>query len=207
LKYKCDISGIRFFTGILFLLFALVSGCSSKRFVVSDNNDLLCKESRSFPADTDAVWKILKNNLRDYRFQADQKDAGILQTYWKVSVVKNRGRLTDRVTYMHGRMVDDRSDDINQNQMGEFEVKERLSILVNKRTENSSSVTVTYYFNVNTYAAEGVAPLGKVEREGAPFGQKAFSPWDFCNHEEHRILEQIDATLKETTAKGGSAQK
>lgn len=207
MKRGCFIPRIRFLAGISFLFFVILSGCSSKQFIVSHKDDLLCKETRIYSSDIDTVWKILRNTVADYRFQSEQKEAGILQTYWKVSVVKNRGRLSDRVTYMHGRMVDDRSDDINQNEMGEFELKERLSILVNKRTESTTTVTVTYYFNVNPYAAEGVAPLGKVDREVAPYSQKTFAPWDFCTHEEHRILEQIDAALKEANARAAVMPK
>lgn len=187
--------------GLVFFILAVFSGCSSRQFVVSQKDENITKEFRTYSADYDTVWNIVRRTVSDYRFQNDQKEKGLLQTYWRSRFIKEKGRLHDKDDYLHGNAVENRGDDIPQRQMGDFELKERLSILVDKSTDSTTTVTVAYHFKVIN-ASHGVGP--EVESDTAPFASKSYSPWDFYTKEEHKILEKVSEILKDKQAKEAS---
>jgi hypothetical protein len=199
LKY---ISLVRISAGVLLITLIVFMGCSSRQFVVSPRDENISQQTRTYSCDFDTVWNLLRTTVSDYRFQNDQKEKGLLQTYWRTRVIKDKGRLHGKEDFMHGSAIEDKSDDIPQNEMGDFELKERLSILVNKSTDSTTTVMMSYHFKITTFAAQGVA--AEVERDTAPFSRKVFSPWDFYTKEDHRILEKVGELIKEKQAKRAS---
>ena len=198
---KKSIPILQTFSGILFFILIGFSGCSSRQFVVSSKDENITKEFRTYASDYDTVWNIVRSTVSEYRFQNDQKEKGLLQTYWKTRAIKEKGRLHAKEDYMHGNVIEDRADDIPQSQMGDFEMKERLSILVDRSTDSTTTVTVAYHFKVAS-ASQGVGP--EVERDTAPYANKAYSSWDFYTKEEHKILEKVSEMLKDKKAKKAS---
>jgi len=137
---------------------------------------------RTFPHRYDAVWKGVEDVTSEYRIHTKNREQGILFTRWKMTVVRNMGRLSEDRNFSHGIKIREYSDSVDPHEQGQFEVHNRLQIRVIPEGD-STTVAVTNYFWVNTHDYDPDRTV--------PFGNKAFSTWEFDTREEFKVLDRI----------------
>ena len=170
---------------IIVLALMILTNCSSPRFFSSSPGEYERQQVHTYPFNFDIAWKSARDAVSNYRLHTKDPVNGILLTWWRSTIVKEVGALSENRNFMHGVKIEDRSDG-GTRERGEFEVKNRLEIRVIRDSDSTTTVTVKNIFKITPY------DLTPKEHTTDPFANKVFSPTEFDTREEYRILNRIE---------------
>lgn len=149
-------------------------------------------EVRVFHMDRDTVWKYARETVRDnYRLLKEDAVQGLLLTTWRKQTVRGTGRMSAVV--IHGVKVDDRSDAPHSADRAEFELRNRIAVIVTGNAD-SSTVSVTNYFVARPKVyMNAFYEMDFVEVDDVT---KPYSMSDFDTNEQFLILNRIGERVK-----------
>lgn len=148
-------------------------------------------EIRGFPVSREMAWKYTKEALLgNYRLLKEDKAQGLILTQWKKQIIKETGHMS--ACKMHGVNIETRTEYLSRQEMGEFELRNRLYIIV-EGTADSSTISVTNYYVARP--KDDTYIYFEPEFVEVDYVIKAFSMSDFDTREQHLVLNRIGKLL------------
>ena len=156
------------------------------RFRATQDMQMNC-EIREFSAGREIVWKYVRETIREnYRLLREDESQGLILTQWRKRTVRGTGRMSARV--MHGVKIDDQSDSPKYNEREEFELRNRLSLVVVGNADMAKVSVTNYYIARPKNYTSAFFELEYLEGDDVV---KAYSMSDFDTREQYFFLNRI----------------